>query len=238
METAKQEAANVAGTAKNEAAHVARTAGHEAKQVGREARTQISRLYDETRMELSDQAAHRQDRLAQGLRSASDELHGMASSSTDGGVATDLVRQAAHRLNGAASWLNDRDPGAVLQEVKRYARRRPMVFLGVAALAGVVVGRLTRSIAAGEPEPDYVPGRGVSAYGQTGGNGLAYGSTGTSRSAYGDTSTGAYGDTPVYDASSAGRLDGTAVGSGNGTGSVMDAADDVTDPLYRPGENG
>src|SRR6478752_6320131 len=117
METAKQEAANVAGTAKDEAAHVARTAGHEAKQVGREARTQISRLYDETRMELSDQAAHRQDRLAQGLRSASDELHGMASSSTDGGVATDLVRQAAHRLNGAASWLNDRDPGAVLQEV-------------------------------------------------------------------------------------------------------------------------
>jgi len=71
MDTAKQEASNVAGTAKDEAKHVARTAKDEAKEVGREARTQISRLYDETRMELSDQAAHRQDRLAQGLRSAS-----------------------------------------------------------------------------------------------------------------------------------------------------------------------
>jgi ElaB/YqjD/DUF883 family membrane-anchored ribosome-binding protein len=235
METAKQEAANVAGTAKDEAAHVARTAGHEAKQVGREAKTQISRLYDEARMELSDQAAHRQDRLAQGLRSASDELHGMASSSTDGGVATDLVRQAAQRLNGAASWLGDRDPGAVLEEVKRYARRRPLVFLGVAALAGVVVGRLTRSIAAGEPEPDYVPRRGLTASSGPAvpsDTELAYGSTGTSTSTYGDT--GVYDDTPVYDAS-AGRAAGS---TGLGTGTVMDAADDESDPLYRPGENG
>lgn len=228
-ETAKQEASNVAGTAKDEAKHVASTVKEEAKEVGREARTQFSRLYDEARMELSDQAAHRQDRLAQGLRSASDELQGMAASSTQGGVATDLVRQAAHRLDGASSWLSARDPGAVLDEVKRYARRRPVVFLGIAALAGVVVGRLTRAIAAGEPEPDYAT-RGLT----TGrvvprDTDLAYGGTGTS--------TGAYGDTPVYDASSAGRL-GTSTGVGTGVGSVNDAIDDPSDPLYRPGEHG
>jgi len=231
METAKHEASNVAGTAKDEAKHVARTAKEEAKEVGREARTQVSRLYDEARMELSDQAAHRQDRLAQGLRSASDELHGMASSSTDGGVATDLVRQAATRLSGAASWLGDRQPGDVLDEVKRYARRRPVVFLGLAALAGVVVGRLTRSIAAGEPESDYTPRRGLTAssgYG-AGDTSVGYAGTGTSTSSY---------DTPVYDAS-AGRV-GTGVdtGTGVGTGSVIDAADDVNDPLYRPEERG
>jgi vacuolar-type H+-ATPase subunit H len=230
METAKQEASNVAGTAKDEAKHVARTAKEEAKEVGREARTQVSRLYDEARTELSDQAAHRQDRLAQGLRSASDELQSMASSSTNGGVATDLVRQAATRLNGAASWLGDRQPGDVLEEVKRYARRRPVVFLGLAALAGVVVGRLTRSIAAGEPESDYTPRRGI-----TGSTGLTYGDADLAYGGAG-TSTSTYGDTPVYDAS-AGRT-GTGVGTGVGTGTVIDAADDVNDPLHRPEERG
>ncbi|WP_133541057.1 hypothetical protein [Microbacterium sp. BK668] len=221
VETAKQEAANVAGTAKDEAKHVAQTAKQEVKEVGREARTQISRLYDETRSELSGQASQRQDQVAQGLRSASDELRSMADSSTDGGVATDLVRQAATRLSSAASWLGDRQPADLLDEVKRYARRRPVVFLGVAALAGVVVGRLTRSIAAGEPEPDYTQNRGLTASSRpaaVGGTGSAYVGTGTS--------TAAYGDTPVYDASSAG------LGTGVGTGTVVDAADDVNDPLY------
>jgi len=167
----------------------------------------------------------------------------MAASSTDGGVATDLVRQAAHRLSGAASWLGDRDPGTVLDEVKRYARRRPVVFLGVAALAGVVVGRLTRSIAAGEPDSQqgYVQQRGLTA--SSGpvvpdDTELAYGGTGTS--------TSTYADTPVYDASSAGLGAGTGVGTGTGlgtgtgagTGSVTDASDDPTDPLYRSGELG
>lgn len=238
METAKQEAANVAGTAKDEAVHVARTAGHEAKQVGREARSQFSHLYDQTRVELSDQAAHRQTQLAQGLRSASDELHGMASSTSDGGVATDVVRQAAQRLSGAASWLDARDPGAVLNEVKRYARRRPMVFLGVAALAGVVVGRLTRSLAAGEPESDgaYTPRRSITA---------SSGSSSPARTTSTYGATGAVGDTPVYDASSAGRSGvgagvgtGAGVGSGAGFGGVTDAADDPSDPLFRNGENG
>ena len=234
METAKQEASNVAGTAKDEAKHVARTAKEEAKEVGREARTQFSRLYDETRMELSDQAAQRQTKLADGLRSASDELQGMASSSSDGGVATDLVRQAAQRLSGAASWLGDRNPSDVLDEVKRYARRRPVVFLGAAALAGVLVGRLTRSLAAGEPDSDqdYASRRGLT--GSTG----AYvpGDTGTAYG-YGTSTTSAYGDTPVYDASSAGRL-GTDTGTGTGYGSVTDASDDPNDPLYRSGEQG
>ncbi|QIG38667.1 hypothetical protein G5T42_03515 [Microbacterium sp. 4R-513] len=232
METAKQEASNVAGTAKDEAKHVARTAKEEAKEVGREARTQVSRLYDETRMELSDQAAQRQDKLAQGLRSASDELHSMASSSTDGGVATDLVRQAAQRLNGAASWLGDRNPSDVLDEVKRYARRRPVVFLGAAALAGVLVGRLTRSLAAGEPDSggNYSSGRQL-----TGSTGYVPGDTGTAYG-YGTSTTSAYGDTPVYDAS-AGRLGTeTGEGTGYGTGSVTDASDDPNDPLYRSGE--
>ena len=128
LDTAKREAGNVVGTAKDQAAGVVETAKEEAKEVGREARAQVSRLYDNARYELQSQAASRQVKLADGLRSAGDELRGLAEGRIDGngGMATDLVREVSHRLDGAASWLGSRDPGAVLDEVKRYARRRPV----------------------------------------------------------------------------------------------------------------
>lgn len=203
LDTAKREAGNVVDTAKDQAAGVVETAKEEAKEVGREARVQLSRLYDSARQELHSQAASRQTKLADGLRSAGDELRGLADGRTDGngGMATDVVREISHRLDGAASWLGARDPGAVLDEVKRYARRRPVVFLTVAALAGVVVGRLTRAVAAGAPDddvyvrPQLTTGNGSSGYrppapayatGAANGTGATYG-TG---SAYGTGATG------------------------------------------------
>jgi hypothetical protein len=73
----------------------------------------------------------------------------MASASESGGVASDLVRQAARRADGIATWLGDRDPGSLLSEVKSYARRNPGTFIAIAALAGAVGGRLTRALASG-----------------------------------------------------------------------------------------
>ena len=171
---------DVVDTAKQEAAGVADTAKHEAKEVGREARTQLTSLYHQTAGEMKDQAAQRQQRLAEGLQSAGSELRGMADSGTQQGVATDVVRQVSHRLDRAGSWLGSRDPGELVEEVKRYARRRPVVFLAAAALTGIVVGRLTRSLAAGSPDSNGSRG----AYGD--GNGRALGGT------------GAYGGGQVY----------------------------------------
>jgi hypothetical protein len=67
-------------------------------------------------------------------------------------VASDLIRQAAERSASVASWLEGRDPGSLLNEVKSFARQRPGTFLLLAAGAGVLAGRLTRSLAAGAPE--------------------------------------------------------------------------------------
>jgi hypothetical protein len=70
-------------------------------------------------------------------------------------MATDLAQQAADRAGQLASWLQDREPGDLLDEVSRFARRRPGMFLALAAGAGVIAGRLTRSMAAGAPSgPD------------------------------------------------------------------------------------
>jgi ElaB/YqjD/DUF883 family membrane-anchored ribosome-binding protein len=125
---------------------VASTAGEEAREVASEAKDQARRLLEETRTELTDRATSEQERLAQGLRQLSDQLSRMAGHADDG-VARDLVGDVAGRTGDLAGWLEHRDPGEVLDEARRFARRRPGTFLAVAAGLGVVAGRMTRGLA-------------------------------------------------------------------------------------------
>ncbi|WP_270367046.1 hypothetical protein [Microbacterium algeriense] len=148
VDAAKQEATDLKDTAATQAKDVLGTAKDEAATVVGEAKTQAKDLYAQTQRELSEQANTQQQRLAGGLRSVSDELGSMATNSDGSGVASDLVQQVSGRLSAAATWLGDRDPGSVLTEVKRYARRKPGTFILAAAIGGIVVGRLTRALAA------------------------------------------------------------------------------------------
>jgi hypothetical protein len=130
----------VAGTAKEEAANVAA-----------EVKTNARDLLHQAKADLTSQAGTQQQKVAEGLRNISGELHSMANASDQPGVASDLVRQAAERSQSIASWLDNRDPGSLLDEVKSFARQRPGAFLLIAAGAGVLAGRLGRSLQAGAP---------------------------------------------------------------------------------------
>lgn len=147
VDAAKTEAAHLKDTATVQAKNVLETAKDEAATVVGEAKVQAKDLFAQTRQELTAQAATQQQRIAVGLRSVSDELGSMAANAGGGGLASDLVQQVSSRLSAASTWLGDRDPGAVLTEVKRFARRRPGTFVLAAAVAGIVVGRLTRALA-------------------------------------------------------------------------------------------
>jgi hypothetical protein len=151
-------------------ADVAGTAKEQAGEVMHEARDQARTLLDRTRREVGDQASSQQQRAAESLRSLSTGLRSMANGQQpEPGMATDLAQQAADRAGQLASWLQDREPGDLLDEVSRFARRRPGVFLALAAGAGVIAGRLTRSMAAGAPS-----GSGTSAWsGATSGRHMA-----------------------------------------------------------------
>ena len=146
--TAKAEAGVLKDTAVSEAGHVAETAKGEAKAVAQEVKYQAKDLYAQTQRELKDQAQVQQHRAAAGLRSVSDELDSLTANAQNPGLAVDLLNQVSTRLSGAASWLGDRDPGAVLSEVKSFARRKPGTFIIGAAVLGIVAGRLTRALAA------------------------------------------------------------------------------------------
>lgn len=141
-------AAEVKDTSVAAGQHVAGVAKDELHKVGTESKRQAKDLYRQTQNELADQAAAQQKRVASGIRSLGAEFGSMAESSESQGVASDLAHQAASRATGVADWLDQRDPGALLNEVKGFARRRPGTFIAIAAVAGVLAGRLTRSVVA------------------------------------------------------------------------------------------
>lgn len=148
----KKEAAQVAQGASGAVQNVTGTAKSEAANVAAEVKSNARDLFAQAKSDLTDQAGTQQQKVAEGLRSVSTELHSMLSSSDQSGVATDLVRQAAERSSTVASWLEGRDPGSLLDEVKSFARQKPGTFLLLAAGAGILAGRLTRSLSAGAPD--------------------------------------------------------------------------------------
>ncbi|MHA7167384.1 hypothetical protein ACX801_04360 [Arthrobacter bambusae] len=148
-ETIKDEAGNVAAQAGDSAKNVVETAKSEVANVASEVNSSARDLLEQARLDLADEAGKQQQKVAAGLRSISKELQSMATASEQPGVATDLVRQAAERSSSVATWLEDRDPGSLLDEMKTFARQRPGTFLLLAAGAGVLAGRLSRGLSAG-----------------------------------------------------------------------------------------
>lgn len=150
-EAAKEAGRETAHVAQGEAKHVAETAKEELGNVTSTATDQMRRLMDQSRSELTDQARSQQQRLTTNLRSLTDELDSMVGAGQPG-VAHDLVRQVSQQARTLGDWLDGNEPGAVLDEVKRFARRKPGTFLAVAAGLGFLSGRMTRGLSAASQE--------------------------------------------------------------------------------------
>jgi hypothetical protein len=149
-DTAQQEAANVKDTAVQAGSQVASTATDQAKEVARETRRQAQDLLDQGRSQVREQAVGQQQKAAQGLSSFAQELRGLATGSSEGapGPARDLLEQASGTVEDLSTWLQTHEPAEILDEVRRFARRKPGMFLLGAAVAGVVAGRLTSGVKA------------------------------------------------------------------------------------------
>jgi len=153
--TAVEEGKAVAGTAVEAGKNVAGTAKVEAANVATEVGQQVKSLLSTATTELKSQAGTQQGRLATTLRGYADELKGIADgSSPEPGVVSDLVQQASTKGNEIVQWLEDREPADVLADVRRFAARRPVMFLALCGLAGVVAGRITRGAVAANTSVD------------------------------------------------------------------------------------
>nr|WP_314840853.1 hypothetical protein [uncultured Microbacterium sp.] len=225
VDAAKHEAADLKDTAAAQTKDVLGAAKEEAVGVVGEAKTQAKDLFAQTQRELKDQAHTQQQRLAGGLRSVSDELGSMAANSEGTGVAGDLVQQVSGRLSTAASWLGDRDPAAVLGEVKRFARRKPGTFIIGAAIVGVVVGRLTRALASSASDDKGGHAAPATPPRQVRPDPTAHVPVGAT------SPTGQVGAVPTS-GTGVGSGVGTGVGAGAHQGTGVGAADATETPLY------
>lgn len=150
---ARNEAAEVARTAAASGGDVAETVGDQAKRVTAETGRQARDLLEEGKGQVNEQARDAQHKAATGLHTLADQLHRM-SQSADGGVAPEMAQQAADRTRTVASWLERHEPGDLVTQVRTFARRKPGVFLAGAVVAGVLAGRLTRSVIASQSDSD------------------------------------------------------------------------------------
>lgn len=239
-DVAKGEAREVAGTASQAGQQVAQTAKDEAGNVVSEVGQQSKQLWQKTLSELSGQATGQQQRIAGGVRSVTDELRSMAQNSSQSGVASDLAHQVADRGQRVADWLENREPRDLLDEVRSFARRRPGAFLGLAAVSGLLIGRLTRGLASDARDQ---ANAGSTGYTGTGGYTTGYARPDYQQSGYSGYQTGyttgaaGYDTGTGYDTATAGQTSG--VGSGSdmslqevptaGTGGAGTSYDPVAD---------
>jgi hypothetical protein len=142
----KDQASDLGHSSVQAGKHVADVAREQASGVAAEAGRQGRDLLQQAQGQLEEQAAQGQQQLADRLLSLSDELRSMADASGQGGMAADLAHQVASRARDAGQWLGDRKPGQVVGEMQSFARRKPALFLALAAGAGLAAGRLTRGL--------------------------------------------------------------------------------------------
>lgn len=182
--TTKDKATDVATTAKGEVRGVAGDARSEASAVVSEAGTQARHLADEARIALRQQASDGTSRAAGAVDQLAGRLRALADGDTE--KAGDLGRYAqdlGDRLRGVAGRMNDRGLDGLVDDVQRFARRRPGMFLAVAAGAGFAAGRFFRgakaeSDASSGSTGNGSSGSGAAAVGMAGSSGVISSSQG------------------------------------------------------------
>lgn len=156
---ASQATKDLAAEGQHSAAEVMDTAKHEATLVADQAKEQASHLFEELSADLREQTSLQQRKVAENLRDISNEFRTMLDQSQASGTAATLVDQASHHSGRVADWLDQREPGDLVDEVKDFARKRPGAFLGIALGAGLLAGRITRNASASKhPDQQQSPG--------------------------------------------------------------------------------
>ncbi|PZE63569.1 hypothetical protein [Curtobacterium sp. MCBD17_021] len=145
-QAAKGAASDVAGDAKEKAANVAGTAKEQAANVASEVSDHARQLFGQASGTLKDQASDQQQRAAGGLRTIGDQLGKMADNDDEQGLAAKVVRDLSGRASSFAGYLEGREPGTLIEDVKSFAARRPGTFIAIAAGAGILAGRLTKAL--------------------------------------------------------------------------------------------
>lgn len=167
---AKEEAANVKDKAFDAAGQVAGTAKEEAANVKDEAMKQARSLTDSTLEEVNTQASTQQKRIAEQSRTITDDLSRLARGErAESDMVNQFISMAADRAQQFTTQLENKEPKELLNDVRRFAARRPGTFLAIAAGIGIVAGRFTRGLSDRDDDtPSTTPSQPRSGFSNTG----------------------------------------------------------------------
>jgi hypothetical protein len=147
--TAKQETGAVAQTAADAGKEVVSAVSERTSAVAGTAKQQLSSIIDQTKSELRTQAEGQGHQVINGLRTLSDQVSALSSGRPEeAGQVGVLLDEGRQRLQSYLGSLELRGPQGMVDDVTRFARRRPGMFLIGAGVAGFAIGRLVRSAAA------------------------------------------------------------------------------------------
>ncbi|HEY3723294.1 MAG TPA: hypothetical protein VGN59_08020 [Acidimicrobiia bacterium] len=125
---------------------------HAGELVG-EMKEQARQVTDDARDEIQRQLDQQGRRLGESLGGASRQLHSMAEAG-EPGLVQDLTGQLADRLGRVADTVDRGGVQAVAEDLRRFARRQPGVFLVGAIAVGFVGARLLRAGASSRSDGD------------------------------------------------------------------------------------
>jgi polyhydroxyalkanoate synthesis regulator phasin len=154
---AQQQAEEAATTAVEKGKEAGRSAREASGELVGEARDQVGdvtteikgqarQLLDDTRSQIRSQADSQKALLADALGTLGRELQALVNGQPDqAGNTGRYVEQAGNAVGNLAAQVRDRNVAGIVDDVQRFARRRPAVYLAAMAAAGFVAGRLARS---------------------------------------------------------------------------------------------
>lgn len=149
---AEQEAKEVVEDAREQAKEVAESARSGAAEVVEEAKHQASDLVADARAQLHGQARQQTDQLGRTIQGLGDKLHAVADGRPeDAGQVTDYADRLADQVEQLGGRVSELGFDGTIEELQRFARRRPGMFLLGATAAGFAVARLGRGARDAEP---------------------------------------------------------------------------------------
>jgi len=157
--TAKASAQEVAGAAASSASQVAGEAKEHARRLTQDALGQAQGLAQQARGEAMGRADEGTRKAAGSLRTLSTQFRALSEGRPhEAGPLGDLTRSATDQLSSFAQRLDEGGVENLMQDVRRFARRRPGMFLLACAGAGFVAGRVARaerSVHSADSSPSY-----------------------------------------------------------------------------------
>jgi hypothetical protein len=142
--------------AKESASNVASSVKDEAGTVLEEGKRQAARVTDDVRQQVSTRVDQQRGQAVSALRTAGEEL-GSIHTDEQSALTQQMVKLSSEKLRDAATYLETHGPSEVLDGVRDFARRKPMMFLLAAGVAGVVAGRIFRSTVAARSDDRSAP---------------------------------------------------------------------------------